>query len=183
MTAGTVHPKPISIGTKLLPDKPILRSRRSMMKATRAIYPVSSKMERKKNRVTMTGRKLNTLPTPFAIPSITSECTTGLTFMTVSPASIQDMTPSTSIVIPSDKNAPIPLNVMKKTNPIMPIKHGIAVYLPVRIRSRFVLLLCSTLSCGRMTVLAQRSSRKEKRILASAASLSNPDSLSRMEIR
>ena len=37
MTAGTVQPKPISIGTMLRPDRPILRSSLSMKKATRAI--------------------------------------------------------------------------------------------------------------------------------------------------
>ena len=42
------------------------------------MYPLSSSMERKKNSVTMIGRKLSTLPTPLNIPSITSECSTGL---------------------------------------------------------------------------------------------------------
>ena len=37
MTAGTVQPKPISIGTMLRPDRPILRRSLSMKKATRAI--------------------------------------------------------------------------------------------------------------------------------------------------
>ena len=37
MTAGTVHPKPMSIGTIERPDKPILRSNESVTKATRAI--------------------------------------------------------------------------------------------------------------------------------------------------
>ena len=37
MIAGTEHPNPISIGTKLLPDNPILRSGLSMTNATRAI--------------------------------------------------------------------------------------------------------------------------------------------------
>ena len=35
--------------------------------------------DRKKNRVTITGRKLNTLPTPLNTPSITSECSTSFT--------------------------------------------------------------------------------------------------------
>ena len=146
MTAGTVHPKPISIGTKLLPDNPIFLKILSMIKATRAIYPVSSRIERKKNSVTITGRKLNTLPTPFAAPSITSEWTTGLTSIALKAPSSHAIAPLTSIVIPSDNNAPIPLNVIRKTKPMISMKHGMAVYLPVRIRSRFTLLLCSTLS-------------------------------------
>ena len=37
MMAGTLHPKPISIGTKLRPERPILRSSLSMTKATLAM--------------------------------------------------------------------------------------------------------------------------------------------------
>ena len=37
MTAGTVQPKPMSIGTTDLPDRPMRRSSLSMMKAARAI--------------------------------------------------------------------------------------------------------------------------------------------------
>ena len=37
MTAGTVQPKPISMGTMLRPLRPILRSSLSMKKATRAM--------------------------------------------------------------------------------------------------------------------------------------------------
>ena len=46
--AGTVQPKPLSIGTKLRPESPIFRKSLSITKATLAIYPESSKMERKK---------------------------------------------------------------------------------------------------------------------------------------
>ena len=76
--AGTEQPKPMSMGTKLLPDRPIFRSSLSITNATRAIYPLSSKMDRKKNSTTMIGKKLSTLPTPANTPSIISECTTGL---------------------------------------------------------------------------------------------------------
>ena len=72
ITAGTVQPKPISIGTMLRPERPILRSILSMKKATRAMYPVSSSMDRKKNITTIIGRKLSTLPTPSKIPSMIS---------------------------------------------------------------------------------------------------------------
>ena len=37
MMAGTEQPKPTSMGTKLLPERPIFRSSLSMTKATRAI--------------------------------------------------------------------------------------------------------------------------------------------------
>ena len=71
MTAGTVQPKPMSIETMLFPESPILRKSLSIKKATLAMYPLSSRIERKKNNVTTIGRKLRTLPTPPKIPSIT----------------------------------------------------------------------------------------------------------------
>ena len=37
MMAGTLHPKPMSMGTKLRPERPILRKSLSITKATRAI--------------------------------------------------------------------------------------------------------------------------------------------------
>ncbi len=70
MTAGTVQPKPISIGTILRPERPIRRRSLSMKNATRAMYPESSIRDRKKNRTTTIGRKLRTVPTPLKIPSI-----------------------------------------------------------------------------------------------------------------
>jgi len=70
MTAGTVQPNPINNGTMLLPERPILRSSLSITKATRAIYPLSSINDKKKNKVTMIGKKLSTLPTPVNIPSM-----------------------------------------------------------------------------------------------------------------
>ena len=63
ITAGTVQPKPISIGTILLPESPIFLNSLSIKNATRAIYPESSIRDRKKNNVTITGKKLRTLPT------------------------------------------------------------------------------------------------------------------------
>ena len=75
MTAGTVHPNPINKGTILLPDNPIFLNSLSIKKATRAIYPLSSIIDKKKNSVTMIGKKDNTEPTPAKIPSITKLCT------------------------------------------------------------------------------------------------------------
>ena len=77
--AGTEQPKPIIIGTKLLPDKPIFLKSLSITKAILAIYPLSSNNDRKKNKTTMIGKKLKTLPTPTKIPLITSDCKTSLT--------------------------------------------------------------------------------------------------------
>ena len=78
ITAGTEQPNPSSIGTKLLPERPILRRNVSITKAILAIYPVSSNIDKKKNRIRITGRKLSTLPTPVNIQSITRLFTTGL---------------------------------------------------------------------------------------------------------
>ena len=70
MTAGTVHPNPMRSGTIDLPDRPILRRILSMKNAMRAMYPESSRSDRKKNIVTTIGMKLKTDPTPEKIPSI-----------------------------------------------------------------------------------------------------------------
>ena len=76
--AGTEHPKPRSKGTKLLPESPIFLKSLSIIKAILAIYPLSSKIDKKKNNTTIIGKKLRTLPTPPKIPSITSDFTVGL---------------------------------------------------------------------------------------------------------
>ena len=47
--AGTLQPNPIIIGINALPDKPNLRNILSKIKATLAIYPLSSKIEKNKN--------------------------------------------------------------------------------------------------------------------------------------
>src|SRR5574344_313231 len=70
ITAGTVQPNPISIGTILRPESPIRLNNLSITNATRAIYPLSSSNDKKKNKVTIIGKKLNTLPTPVKIPSM-----------------------------------------------------------------------------------------------------------------
>ena len=154
--AGTEHPKPISIGTKLRPERPIFLRSLSITKATRAMYPVSSKIERKKNRVTITGRKVMTLPTPLQIPSTTRECTTGLIPKSVSPLSMTEISASTPSSIKSDSHAPIREKVIAKIKAMIPKKHGIAVNRPVRSLSISILLRCSLLSCGLVTVTLHR---------------------------
>ena len=74
ITAGTPQPVPINIGINDFPDKPNLRKIRSMIKATRAIYPQSSKIARKKNKTNICGTKPRTAPTPPIIPSTINPC-------------------------------------------------------------------------------------------------------------
>ena len=56
-------------GTTLLPFKPNGRINRSMMNTTRYKYPLSSKMEMKKNNMAICGTKTTTPPIPGIIPS------------------------------------------------------------------------------------------------------------------
>ena len=69
--AGTLQPKPISIGINDLPWSPIRCIILSIRKAALDIYPVSSNSAIQKNRINMFGRKIITLPTPAIIPFIT----------------------------------------------------------------------------------------------------------------
>ena len=174
MIAGTEQPNPMSMGTKLLPERPRRRSGLSITNATRAMYPLSSRMERNKNNVTMTGKNPSTLPTPPQMPSVTSELTIGLTSAAVSASPMAPITKSMPVCSQSDSQAPSQLNVMRNTNPMMRIKHGMAVKRPVRMRSAATLRACSRLSCGRTMVRAQRRSMNENRMFASAASRSSP---------
>ena len=135
-------------------------------------------MDRKKNKVTITGRKLNTLPTPLKIPSITSECITELTFQDVSALSTRFVSAEIPISSRSDNAAPITLNVSQNTAAIIATKHGMAVYFPVRILSIFTLRRCSLLSFGFTTVASQIFSINVKRISAIAADRSSPRSCS-----
>ena len=68
ITPGTVQPKPINIGTILRPESPIFLSSLSMINATRAIYPLSSRIDKKKNKVTIIGKKLKTSSYPIKNP-------------------------------------------------------------------------------------------------------------------
>ena len=67
--AGTEQPKPIIIGINALPETPKRRKIPSRINATRAIYPVSSKMESKHNNTIICGTKLKTPPRPPKTPS------------------------------------------------------------------------------------------------------------------
>ena len=70
--AGTLHPKPIRSGMNDLPCSPILCIIRSIMKAARAIYPVSSISDMKKNNINILGKNTITPPTPLITPSMIS---------------------------------------------------------------------------------------------------------------
>ena len=48
--AGTEQPKPISIGTKLLPESNIFLSSLSITNAILAIYPLSSRIDKKEEQ-------------------------------------------------------------------------------------------------------------------------------------
>ena len=178
ITAGTVHPNPIKSGTMLRPESPILRSSLSIKNATLAIYPLSSISDRKKNNVTMIGRNDSTEPTPANIPSITRLCNAEFTPAALSPLSTATVRASIPISRSFCRPAPITLNVNINTAAIIAMKHGIAVYLPVRIRSIFSLRSLSLLSLGLTTVFSHTFSMNENRISAIAALLSSPRSFS-----
>ena len=66
---GTAQAKLLSKGTNAFPCNPTARIRRSIRKAARAMYPLSSRMEIKRNSSRICGRNASTPPTPAIIPS------------------------------------------------------------------------------------------------------------------
>ena len=70
MIAGTLHPKPISIGINELPCRPMRCIILSIVYAARAIYPESSIRLRKKNIIMILGKNASTAPIPISTPSI-----------------------------------------------------------------------------------------------------------------
>ena len=178
ITPGTVQPNPTSIGTMLRPDRPILRNSLSITNATLAIYPLSSSMDRKKNSVTIIGRKLSTLPTPLKIPSMISDCRTSFTPAAIMPCCTRLVSQPIPISSRLESAAPITLKVSQNTAAIMAMNTGIAVYLPVSTLSIRALLACSLLSWGLMTVCLHTLLIKANRISAMAAARSRPLSFS-----
>ena len=67
--AGTLHPKPIIIGINARPDKPNFLKILSRIKATRAIYPVSSIIEKNKNKTKICGKNPKIANKPVRTPS------------------------------------------------------------------------------------------------------------------
>mgnify|MGYP001493752435 CR=1 FL=1 len=75
MMAGSAHACAVSSGTKAWPGSPNRHSRRSITKAARARYPVSSsRLIRKKSRQ-ICGRNTTVPATPPMMPSATRSCT------------------------------------------------------------------------------------------------------------
>ena len=70
MIAGTLQPKPMSIGTNERPWRPTRCMIVSMIYASRAMYPLSSIREMKKKSMMMFGRNASTAPTPLSTPSM-----------------------------------------------------------------------------------------------------------------
>ena len=69
MMAGTVHPKPSSIGINALPDRPIEPIMESIMYATRDMYPLSSRNARHRKSIAILGKNSRIPPTPAIMPS------------------------------------------------------------------------------------------------------------------
>ena len=67
--AGTEQPNPMIIGMKALPDKPNFLNNLSKIKATRAIYPVSSMIAKNKNKTRICGRNPKMANKPARTPS------------------------------------------------------------------------------------------------------------------
>ena len=155
MMPGTEHPRPISSGTMLRPERPIFLRSLSVTKATLAIYPLSSSIERKKNSMTMMGRKLSTDPTPPKIPSTTSERTASLTSHLARAAPTLSDRASMPWSSHSCSGAPRTSIVSHITSAIITRKIGSAVHFPVRMRSILRLRLYSLLSEGFTTDLEQ----------------------------
>ena len=146
ITPGTEHPKPISIGTMLRPERPSLRSSLSETNAMRAMYPLSSSMDRKKNSTMMMGTKLSTEPTPPKIASTTNDRTGSLTSQRTKAASTAAPRPSIPAASRFCSQRPITSKVSQKISAMMAMKAGMAVHLPVRVRSILRLRLYSLLS-------------------------------------
>ena len=121
-TPGTPQPEEIRSGIKDLPDRPKRRKTRSITKATRLIYPQSSKKHNITNKTNICGIKPRTAPTPLIIPSTTRLVTTGLapapsraprarsgmpgTYMPYAEASGSVAAPSTAVLKPAAVTPP-----------------------------------------------------------------------------
>ena len=103
----------------------------------------------------MIGKKLSTLPMPVKTPSVTSPVRIGLTLA----LSIAFFVMSVRLEIPASNRfcrlPPIRSKVSQKISPMMRMNIGMAVNLPVRMRSILTLRRCSRLSAGFVTVREQ----------------------------
>ena len=83
MIPGIPQPDEIRSGIKLFPESPKCLNTRSMTNAIRTMYPQSSRIDKKRNRIAICGTKPRTAPRPPMIPSTTSP-------ITMSPAPIAE---------------------------------------------------------------------------------------------
>ncbi|SUQ49825.1 hypothetical protein CNEONATNEC32_02440 [Clostridium neonatale] len=75
--AGTEHPNPIIIGINAFPDSPIFLISLSIIKATLAIYPLSSSNVIHIKSTKIIGNNTSIPPTPATIPSTISDLNQG----------------------------------------------------------------------------------------------------------
>ncbi len=140
---GIAHAKLDKSGRNALPWSPTRLISLSRRNAARAIYPVSSKIERNKKRSKIWGKKTTTPPTPAIMPSTSKsvKIPTGISARTKSP------------------NAPKPLSsksigrfahekIVWKTNSKIPIKISKPKNLCVKTLSIFSETLRSRVSFG-----------------------------------
>ena len=108
MIPGTPQPEPISIGMKDFPERPNLRKIRSMMNATRAMYPQPSRNAKKINSTSICGTKPSTAPTPATIPSRISPCNQSAQLTATSAFSIAGgmISPNRTSFVQSVRNPP-----------------------------------------------------------------------------
>ena len=91
--AGMEQPKPIIIGINALPESPNLRKILSRMNATRAIYPLSSRMLKNMNSTRICGRKDKTENKPPSMPSHTSPCAHAEVAPSIAPLTASEIDP------------------------------------------------------------------------------------------
>ena len=86
---GTPHPVATMAGINDFPESPNLLKSLSMIKATLAIYPISSRILNSANNTIICGKNPNTAPTPASAPSVTRPVRTGWIFAASIPACTQ----------------------------------------------------------------------------------------------
>ena len=122
--AGTVQPKPSSMGMNALPESPSLLIIPSMTYATLAMYPLSSRKASARKSMHMLGKKVMIVPTPLIMPSTSSEVITGLAFADSSPPETAPVSASMPISKSDFIRSPTK-KVRKKTTAMMPRNIGI----------------------------------------------------------
>ena len=152
MMAGTVQPKPMSMGIKALPLRPKCRRVRSITKAARAIYPVSSSILKKRNRMAIWGRNTSTPPTPAMTPSVMSRRShSAAPKWTSHPPAPGLRTSSINQAMPSLSHFPGPEKVRRNITSIMAKNTGMAKILCVTTASIRSVIVCFPPRSGRCT--------------------------------